>query len=110
MKAIKIKTNSTVEIITLQKPIYKALQKEVGGLIDYVRLGKPFSKCLMIVDDEGLLKRYALNEFGTDLYGTGQPIVGDVVIVKNGEHDFKGFKDQEAEDLKNQLVNHLIKF
>ena len=62
----------------------------------------------MIVDEEGRLKdRQILNLVGSVLYGTpehGQPIVGDIVIMKdgydNGEPDIVGLSDEDVTHLR----------
>ena len=49
-------------------------------------LDRPYS---MMVNEEGLLLGLPMNRLGSELYGTpkhGQPIVGDVVFLKDGYH------------------------
>lgn len=65
----------------------------------------------MIVDEEGLLTEKPLNRFGSWLYGIekhGQPIVGDVLIVKESYTpeglDHVGMMDGEAEELIKRLI------
>ena len=61
----------------------------------------------MIVNDEGLLRNLPLNVFGSLLYGMdyhGNPIVGDIVLIKeginsDGECDLVGLDEQDIQTL-----------
>ena len=87
MKGIVISTDEMVEIKDFAAPLYKTLGEAVGGTIEIVRprgLARPY---VMIVNDEGLLLDLPLNRLGSLLYRTfehGSPIVGNVVIMKEG--------------------------
>ena len=76
-----------VEVKDFAPPLYQSLGEAVGGTIELVRprgLARPF---VMIVNDEGLLLDLPLNRLGSILYEThkhGSPIVGNVVIMKEG--------------------------
>jgi hypothetical protein len=64
----------------------KQLQKAIGGgYIEIVRI--PGAKFVMIVDEEGKLKNFPMNAFGSALYGSGinhnDWIVGDIFLVPN---------------------------
>lgn len=54
------------------------LQKEVGGLIEVVRLQAP-SSYILIVNEEGLLKRLPINPVASA--AAGKVIVGVAVLV-----------------------------
>ena len=57
------------------------LQKAVGGYIELVYL--PNSDKLLVVDEEGLMKDYPINQEASLL--ARQPIVGDVVVANRDE-------------------------
>lgn len=105
MKGIVIKTDGNMSVKEFGEPPYQTVGAEVGGYIEIVHsrgLPEPY---LMIVNEEGLLQKLELNEIGSVLYGTqvhGQPIVGNVVIMKdgfvNGEPDVVGLDDDEIRE------------
>ena len=111
MKAIKITTGNEVSVFDVLQPAYKALQKEVGGYIEIVRpKGLPHPFCL-VIDEEGLLNKKPINKYGSFLYGYqehGQPIVGDIVIMKEVEteegRDLGGLSDDEIRELHALLM------
>ncbi len=87
-------------------PHYDVIQKAVGGWYEHVHpvgLERPY--CMM-VNEEGLLQGLPLNLIGSILYGTpqhGQPIVGNVIFLKEGYHggepDVVGMTADEAQRL-----------
>ncbi len=87
-------------------PYYDVIQKAVGGWYEHVHpvgLERPY--CMM-VNEEGLLLNLPLNLIGSILYCTpqhGQPIVGDVIFLKEGyygsEPDVVGMTAEEAQIL-----------
>ena len=87
MKGIVISTDNMIEVKDFAAPMYKSIGEVVGGTIEIVRprgLSRPY---VMIVNDEGLLLELPLNWLGSILYEThkhGSPIVGNVVIMKEG--------------------------
>ena len=87
IRGIVISTDNMVEVKDFAPPLYQSLGEAVGGTIELVRprgLARPF---VMIVNDEGLLLDLPLNRLGSILYETqkhGSPIVGNVVIMKEG--------------------------
>lgn len=105
MKGIVIKTDGDMSVKEFGEPLYQTVGAEVGGHIEIVfprGLLKPY---LMVVNEEGLLQNLKLNGIGSVLYGTpkhGQPIVGNVVIMKggivNGEPDIVGLNDDEIRE------------
>lgn len=114
MKGIKITTDNVISTVDVQKngsPLYDLMRKAVGGHCENVyprRLKRGF---VMIVNEEGLLHDLPINAVGSYLYGTdlhGQPIVGDVIILKlgyyQGELDVVGMTDNEANELMNDFI------
>lgn len=87
IRGIVISTDNMVEVKDFAPPLYQSLGEAVGGTIELVRprgLARPF---VMIVNDEGLLLDLPLNRLGSILYEThkhGSPIVGNIVIMKEG--------------------------
>lgn len=88
MLALKITTTGEISRVELTTtPFFEAVKKEIGGYMEIVkpmRLKEPY---VMIVDEEGLLKQLPLKKTGSYLYKTdehGQPIVGDILIMKFG--------------------------
>ncbi len=106
MKVIKIDTESTLSVMEIAAPIGENLRKELDGYIELVHpmgLSRPYC---MVVDEEGLLKALPDNPVGYYLYGThlhGNPIVGNIFILKEVYGDFAGLSDEEAEILSGQL-------
>ncbi len=87
MKGVVIRTNGQIDVQDFDAPLHETLHKAVNGYIEIVHpIGLPHPLC-MIVNDEGLLRGLPQNWIGSILYGYlqhGQPIVGDVVIMKEG--------------------------
>jgi hypothetical protein len=99
MKAVLIKTNNDVSVVDFT---FDEIRAHLKGDVEFVRpigLDRSFA---MLVDEEGLLKELDLNFVGSILYDTprhGNPIVGDVFIVKNLDTDFGSLSEEEAEKL-----------
>lgn len=89
-KALIIKVDGTMEEKHLEKPLYRSLNSEVGGWIEFVRpaTGILAKGMVMVVNEEGLLLGLDLNPIGTVIYGAG-PIVGNVVILRE---EWKGLE------------------
>lgn len=107
MKGIVITTKNAMRVQEFSSPAYLSIGDAVGGWMEIVhpkRLKRPYC---MIVNDEGLLRNLPLNAFGSLLYGTdyhGVPIVGDIVLIKeginsNGECDLVGLDEQDIQNL-----------
>ena len=87
-------------------PNYGVIKKAVDGWYERVHpvgLERPY--CMM-VNDDGLLRGLPLNLIDSILYGTpqhGQPIVGDIIFLKDGycggEPDVVGMTTDEAQRL-----------
>lgn len=114
MKGIVISTKNEVSIEEFAEPLYKSVGKAVGGNIEVVHphgLPDPY---IMVVNEEGLLRQLPLNPTGCVMYGTadhGHPIVGDIVIMKEGftdeGRDFVDFRDSEAKKLTMAFIDQL---
>ena len=95
---------------TTENTMLDDLQKIVGGRIETVRclrLGPPY---LLICNEEGLMMDLPYNPVASNLYGEdmhGNPIVGDISIVKDGyrdgEPDIVGLTEDEAKELFRKL-------
>ena len=111
MIALVVNTKNEIRRVEYDPPHYDVIQKAVGGWYEHVHpmgLDRPYS---MMVNEEGLLLGLPLNRLGSELYGTpkhGQPIVGDVVFLKDGYHggepDTVGMTEDEAQRLGDKFV------
>lgn len=100
MKGLVFDTENQMQFKDFGEPLLDNLQKEVGGCIEVVHPKYLPEGLCMVIDDEGLLKGYAINSIASILYGTpehGQPIVGTAVILREGfvagELDFMSLDD-----------------
>lgn len=112
MKGIVITTKYEMRVQEFSEPAYKSLGEAVCGWIEVVhpmRLKRPYC---MIVNAEGLLHNLPMNAFGGYLYGTdkhGSPIVGDIVLLKeginnDGELDLLGLTELDIKHLCTMVV------
>ena len=111
MIALVVNTKNEIRRVEYDPPHYDVIQKAVGGWYEHVHpmgLDRPYS---MMVNEEGLLLGLPMNRLGSELYGTpkhGQPIVGDVVFLKDGydggEPDVVGMTEDEAQHLGDKFV------
>ena len=112
MKGIVVTTDLEIRIEEFSDPLYKTVGSAVGGSIEHgkpARLRHPYC---MIVNEEGRLLDLPLNYVGSYFYGTdqhGEPIVGNIVIMKDGyrggEPDIVGLNDIEAEQIKDVIID-----
>jgi len=112
-KIVKVPVFGDVEILDAPEDFdYKWLAKQIG--CDWIEVVRPRDRLaeglIMIVDEEGLLKENVINIAGSWLYGTdlhGQPIVGDMLIIKEVYGDdgpeFASMSEETAESLKEDL-------
>ena len=112
MKGIVISTENQLTVRDFGAPLYKTIGEAVGGWIEIVRPGGLKSPYVMVVNEEGLIKELPINIAGSILYGTpahGSPIVGNIVIMKEGwtdeGKDLLGLSDEEVVTLTNKLVS-----
>ena len=113
MIALVVNTKNEIRRVEYDPPHYDVIKEKeaVGGWYEHVHpmgLERPYS---MMVNEEGLLLGLPLNRLGSELYGTpkhGQPIVGDVVFLKDGYHggepDTVGMTEDEAQRLGDKFV------
>ena len=110
MKGVVVTTDLDIRIEDFADPLYKTVGAAVDGYIEHVRpmrLKEPFC---MVVNDEGRLRGLSRNLVGSFLYGTdlhGEPVVGNIVIMKdgyrNGEPDIVGLTDEEIERVQSSM-------
>ena len=115
MKALKIKTDFTSEVVEIKgEPLYKAMAKEIGAdWIEYCRLHWiPEADHLAIVCDEEFLfkDKPLLNINASVLYGAaehGQPLCGDVLIVRE-KHTSDGIETVGLTDADIQMIYNAL--
>ena len=90
MKGLVISTNNKHHVEEYGEPLYRTVGETVGGYIEIVHpKGLPSPYC-MIVNEEGLIRELPVNLMGSILYQSnihGSPIVGNIVIMKDGIRD-----------------------
>ena len=111
MIALVVNTKNEIRRVEYDPPHYDVIKEAVGGWYEHVHpmgLDRPYS---MMVNEEGLLLGLPMNRLGSELYGTprhGQPIVGDIVFLKDGydggEPDVVGMTEDEAQRLGDKFV------
>lgn len=81
-------------------------------LIDIAPIKGLSEQYIMVCDDEGLLKdQPCLNIVGSYLYGTqnhGNPIVGNVLIMKEGNADIQWLTKDEANEVMFQVASVFV--
>lgn len=92
MRVMKIELDS-INIVDIENELH-TLQQAVGGYIEKVKLR---DGGLMIVDEEGLLKRYHRNDNASAV--AGRPIFGTALIV--------GVDGEEFVDVPEQYISLL---
>lgn len=112
MKGIVVTTDLEIRIEEFSDPLYKTVGSAVGGYIEHVKPARLRHPYCMIVNEEGRLLDLPLNYVGSYFYGTdqhGEPIVGNIVIMKDGyrggEPDIVGLSDAEAEQIKDVIID-----
>ena len=112
MKGIVVTTDLEIRIEEFSDPLYKTVGSAVGGYIEHVKPARLRHPYCMIVNEEGRLLDLPLNYVGSYFYGTdqhGEPIVGNIVIMKDGyrggEPDIVGLHDVEAEQIKDVIID-----
>ncbi len=110
MKGIVVTTDLEIRIEEFSDPLYKTVGSAVGGYIEHVKPARLRHPYCMIVNEEGRLLDLPLNHIGSFFYGTdqhGEPIVGNIVVMKdgyrNGEPDIVGLDDSEVEQVKHTI-------
>ena len=112
MKGIVVTTDLEIRIEEFSDPLNKTVSSAVGGYIEHVKPARLRHPYCMIVNEEGRLLDLPLNYVGSYFYGTdqhGEPIVGNIVIMKDGyrggEPDIVGLNDVEAEQIKDVIID-----
>lgn len=112
MKGLVVTTDLEIRIEEFSDPLYKTVGSAVGGYIEHVKPARLRHPYCMIVNEEGRLLDLPLNYVGSYFYGTdqhGEPIVGNIVIMKDGyrggEPDIVGLNDVEAEQIKDVIID-----
>lgn len=112
MKGVVVTTDLEIRIEEFSNPLYKTVGSAVGGYIEHVKPARLRHPYCMIVNEEGRLLDLPLNYVGSYFYGTdqhGEPIVGNIVIMKDGyrggEPDIVGLNDVEAEQIKDVIID-----
>lgn len=111
MYALVVSAENDIRRVEYDPPHYDVLHEAVGGWYEHVHpigLKRPYS---IMVNEEGLLLKLPMNMLGSILYGTkvhGQPIVGNIVLVKDGyydgEPDVVGMDAEEAQRVGDEIV------
>ena len=109
MKGIVISTANTIQTTEIPENghrLYDLVRDAVGGYMENVYPMRLDRNLIMVVNEEGLLMGLPINPVASYLYGMdihGQPIVGNVIILKKGyfedEPDIVGIPDDEAETI-----------
>ena len=112
MKGVVVTTDLEIRIEEFSDPLYKTVGSAVGGYIEHVKPARLRHPYCMIVNEEGRLLDLPLNYVGSYFYGTdqhGEPIVGNIVIMKDGyrggEPDIVGLNDVEAEQIRDVIID-----
>ena len=106
MKAVVIKTTGNIYPVTLTKPLHHSAGAIVNDHIEVVRpinLKRPY---VMICAESGLLKEMPLNLIASYLYSMqhhGNPIVGDVIIMRENSTELVGLEDLELLRIQSQM-------
>ena len=113
MKAILITTNDEVSIVDLQtgiQPLYKSINQTLkADLFESVHPKFLPQGIAMLVDESGRCKGLPINQYGSLLYGVhihGEPIVGDILLMKEGftqeGYDLVDFPEDELNEQFNR--------
>lgn len=111
MNGIVITTKNEVRPVMLTEPTYISMQNFVGGVFEHVRPVNLKAPYCMICNEDGISQGLPINLIGCFLYGShvhGNPIVGDILILKDGinefdEADIVGLSNSEITTLCNEL-------
>ena len=110
MKTVKVTTDNIVSVIDIDFDNYREIQKAIGGHFETVhtsQMKKYFGdpSIIILVDEEGLLKSFPMNFFGSLMYGLldhGRPIVGNLILAKIVGEDITAPDD--AELIKDKIL------
>lgn len=110
MVGLIVTTENEMSTVEYDSSHCDIIRKAVGGRYEHVRpVGLEPPYCMM-VNEEGLLLNLPVNLLGSILYDAprhGYPIVGDIIILKEGyfggEPDLVGMTVKEAQSLGNRF-------
>ncbi|MCU7521946.1 MAG: DUF3846 domain-containing protein [Ignavibacteria bacterium] len=107
LKGMVVKVDLTTEIKMYDEPFYKTIGEDVDGWIEIVRPRDLPEGLVMVVDEEGLIKNKPVNLLGSLFYGHYAPIVGDIVLIREGMTnegmDFMSLTDAQINFIENIL-------
>lgn len=111
MKGVVFTPDEKMYVQDFGSPLYESVGKAVGGWIEIVHPRRLPSPYCMIVNEEGLLLDLPANPLGCFLYQTmvhGSPIVGNIVVMKegyvDGEPDLIGLTEEEIAKIKELAI------
>lgn len=91
MKGLAINTENQMQFKDFGEPLLDNLQKEVGGCIEVVHPKYLPEGLCMVIDDEGLLKGYAINSIASmDSNNFTASAIAAVVCLHNANAELKG--------------------
>lgn len=111
MKGVVFTPDEKMCVQDFGSPLYESVGKAVGGWIEIVHPRRLPSPYCMIVNEEGLLLDLPVNPLGCVLCQTmthGFPIVGNIVVMKegyvDGELDIVGLTEEEIAEIKEMAM------
>lgn len=112
MKGIVLTTDEKMFVKDFAAPLHESLGEAVGGYIEVVHprgLDRPYC---FVCNEEGILMDLAMNIIGSLWYGTlehGHPIVGDIVVLKQGMTDdgpdIVGLEEDDIRKIKQMVAD-----
>lgn len=116
-KGVVITTDDKVYTAELSTPLFEGAKEILGGYMEHVLPRGLESPYCFLCNEEGLLMGLPINAYGSFLYRThvhGNPIVGNIIIMKDGyedgEPDIIGLSDDEAAAISKQATDWLKSF
>lgn len=110
-RGVVVTTDGRAYVKEFGYPLHRSCERTLGGWIETVRprgLERPY---MMLVNEEGLLHDLPPNLVGSYFYQThihGQPIVGNIILMKggyrDGERDIVGLEEDEAQKLLDMVL------
>lgn len=108
MLGLVITTDYTMYKKEFGEPMHETVGKVLGGYVEHVLpIYMPHPFCLL-VDEEGKLKGKSINPVASAWYSKYAPLVGTVVVMKDGyvdgERDIVGLTEEEC----NQVIEEVV--
>lgn len=111
MTTLKITTDNKISVIDLDFKNFKDIQQETGGYFECVKTQRLWdyfkAPVVMLVDEEGLIKRLPFNAVASAFYGYdehGCRIVGDMLLGLVLGEDIIGLGDSDSEQWMERLL------